>query len=815
MFISLSWLKDFIDLPKNLNPNELGRLLTIHTVEVDGVFKEADKFANIVVGKILEIKKHPQADRLQLVKVDIGKRVLDIVCGASNIQVNQIVPVALIDAVLPGNFKIEETVIRGEKSQGMLCSQKELGLGDDHAGILLLDSGAIIGQDLAEYLKLSDAIYEIDNKSLTNRPDLWGHYGIAREIAAFLNLKLKEQTSNFKFIPQQAELENKIESKILKVEVASDFCRRYCALAIDNIKVQKSPAWLEKRLIACGVRPINNIVDITNYVMLEIGQPMHAFDWEKITNQNNETQIKIRQAKNQEKFIALGGEVFELSTDALVIANNEKILALAGIIGGNDSGISEETTSVVLESANFNSINIRKTSQKNNLRTESSVRFEKDLDLTQCKIAIQKAVELILEVCPEAKIESDLINLQKDELIENNLEIEFSWLWKRLGEKLEKSQVIQFLENLGYKIQAQDSKKLIITIPSWRNKDTKIKEDILEDIARLYGYDKLLLELPKTAPINFTNENWKLEKKIKTILIGAPALTEVYNYSFVGDVQLQKLGLNLSDYLCLAKPLTDYQTKLRRSLATNLLNTVKNNQAKLEKIKIFELGTVYLDTSGNIEKNHNTENDFLPYQEKRIGILITGKDQAEIFAEVKGVGDYLLQNFKLKTNWHILQSVPVWAESKISASLFIDKQEIGFITCLKEKIAKDLGIKTQVAILEIRLPILEEIILKSPEHKVQIQEKYPSAIRDLAFVINKKILYTEIKDTIQENNPFLKELEVFDIYEGAPLQNNEKSLAFHLIYQANRTLTNEEVDQFQADIIKKMEEKFEAKIRNF
>lgn len=385
MYLSLNWLKDFVKTPSDMTPEELGLRLTNHTVEVEDVIKEAEKYKNIVIGKILEIKKHPSADRLQLVKVDIGSNKLDIVCGAFNIEVGQLVPVALAGAILPNGVEIKEVEVRGEKSNGMLCAEDELVLGDDHSGILILKDGKV-GQQFGEYLKLSDVIFEVDNKSITHRPDLWSHYGMAREISAFLGVKFKEYEPNEKLI---AKVEDKIKISV-KVE-DRDLCPRYMAIAMSRIKVESSPKWIKERLIAVGMRPINNIVDITNYVMLELGQPMHAFD-KALISANRETNghglnIIIRRAKRSEAIKTLDGVKRELDENMLVIANKIKPIAIAGVMGGAESEINSDTTEIILESANFNFISIRKTSQELGLRTESSIRFEKALDPNLADVA--------------------------------------------------------------------------------------------------------------------------------------------------------------------------------------------------------------------------------------------------------------------------------------------------------------------------------------------------------------------------------------------------------------------------------------------
>ena len=359
MFLSLKWLKDYVEIPKGLSPEELGEKLTLHTVEIDGVEDQAKNLDKVVIGKILEVKTHPNADKLRLARVDVKEEVLDIVCGAPNIEAGQMVPVALVGAIMPNGLQIKESKIRGEVSRGMLCAEDELGLGEDHEGIMILDEKAKLGHNLAEYLGYDDVLFEVDNKSITNRPDLWGHYGYARELRAFLNTKV---TADFDRIAK-LELPTGQSEEAIKVKVDDHrLCPRYMAVKIDKIEIAPSPKWLSDRLIAVGVRPINNIVDITNYIMYELGQPMHAFDGDKVGG------ILVRCAKKGEAITTLDEEVRKLTEEDIVITDGKDPIAIAGVMGGLNSEIDTQTSSIILESANFDFLSVRKTSTRLGLR---------------------------------------------------------------------------------------------------------------------------------------------------------------------------------------------------------------------------------------------------------------------------------------------------------------------------------------------------------------------------------------------------------------------------------------------------------------
>ena len=825
MQLSLNWLKDFVDIPKSMTAEDLGMRLTMHTVEVEKVEREKDKFNNIVVGKILEIKKHPHADKLLIAIVDVGKAIeakhaspLRIVCGASNIEVGQLVPVALAGATLPNGMEIKKVEVRGEKSNGMLCSPRELGLGEDHGGIFILDKKAKVGQNLAEYFGLKDTVFELDNKSITHRSDLWSHYGIAREISAFLGVKFKQY--NAPAVANALAGKNAAKSVQVKVKIEDfDLCPRYMAIAIDGITIEPSPQWLEERLIAAGMRPLNNIVDITNYVMLELGQPMHAFGMEQIATDDktssHECNIVVRAAKRGENIETIDGEKRELMDEDVVITSGKKVIAVAGVMGGANSEITNESKTIILESANFNYISIRKTSQRLGLRTESSMRFEKGLDPNLCEVALARAVELIKKLCPKAKVVSNLADLKKFQLNQGPIELNLEWLEKLIGEKIEKNKVIRILTCLGFKVETQNLTSLRVTIPTWRaTRDISIPEDLVEEVARIYGYGRIKPAMPRVEMKQpERNEERTLERKIKNILTGAPALIEVYNYSFVSEDQLKKLSINSGSHLRLINPIASHQTLLRQDLAPNLFNNVKDNQGKFDRLAIFEIGNVYLSSEGTVIKDSEGK-EFLPYQEKRLGIVLA-LSNVDVFRKVKGIIYYLLSGFDLEASYKKSEFIFPWAEKNICADIVVNRKIIGAVAQLSSACANKLNIKRPVAIAEINFRELFNLFKAGGQKKYKAIVKYPAAVRDLAFVVDANILYNDIRKELVNFSETVKEVELFDVYEGGKLGANKKSLAFHIVYQADRTLTSEEVDKMQEVLIGKLEKKFGAKIRDF
>jgi len=809
MHLSLNWLEDYVKIPRGVSPEELAEKLTQHTVEVEKIEKQAQKFAGVIVGKILEINKHPNADRLQIARVDIGSEELIIVCGAPNIAVDQLVPVATVGAILPNGLAIKAADVRGQKSVGMLCAEDELGLGSSHEGILILDK-AKVGQKFADYLKLDDIILEIDNKSLSNRADLFGYYGLAREVSAFLETDLKDL--GISEIKLEAN-DKKADLEKLKVSVKDGkACPRYMALKISDIEVKDSNPKIQNRLIASGMRPINNIVDITNYVMLALGQPLHAFDGDLIK------EIIVRPAKPGEKILCLDGEDRILNENNLVIADAKEPLAIAGIIGGEKSSISNTTKSLIIESANFDGFNIRQTSTKLGVRTESSTRFEKSLDPNLAEDGMKLAVKMILASCPKAQITSHLIDIKNFDEKAKTIKLSLTWLDNLLGMNIPKPKVLTILENLGFKVIKDEADELNIEIPSWRSvKDITIPEDIAEEIARINGYNNIPSLIPNTAMIApILDSELIVERKIKDILAGANALTEVMNYSFVNEEDLKKANIISSNYLSLANPVSQQQTLLRQNLIIGLLNNVKLNQYQFDNIGLFEVGQVFFNIPGEFKKEAKG-NERLPHQEKHVAIVLADK-QADLLGRLKGKVENLIKILigeNTKIEFRPTEFNLGFASSVTAATIFINKQSAGIVALVDKSVNRNLGIKTNTAVAELDIPVLVKLLGASSNNYTEVP-KYPPVVRDLAFVVDQKIMYNDLKTAIETFDPLISNVELFDVYSGKSLGDNKKNLAFHIIYRdLDKTLTAEEVDAVQAKLLETLETKFEAQIRNF
>ncbi|MBL7057897.1 phenylalanine--tRNA ligase subunit beta [Patescibacteria group bacterium] len=810
MYLSLNWLREYVEIPKNITPQDLADLLSLHVVEIDDVISQREQYKNIIVGKIISIGPHPDADKLQKVTIDAGGDNLEIICGAQNIEVGQLVPVALLGAILPDGMVIKQTKIRGENSYGMLCSQKELKLGEDHSGIFILENNAKVGQQIYELLELDDYILEIDNKSLTNRPDLWGYIGIAREVSIITSGLLKDYNKPAMLVESDSVINVKLEN--------THDCARYMAVQIADVDIVESPWWLKKRLISSGVRPINNIVDITNYIMLEIGQPMHAFDYNLVKGGADEqVNIVIRNAHADEVIETLDGESRKLDDNDLVIANLNVPVALAGVMGSVSSQITGQTSDIIFESANFNNITVRKTSSKLGLRTESSMRFEKGIDPNLAELALNRAMLLVKELCPNSNIKTKITDVKNFAQDLSVIKFSHNWLKSTIGFEIDKIQVGQILEALGFKVEVNIENEFSIVVPTWRFRDVSIKEDILEEVARIYGYNKIIRKMPNaelSSPI--IEPEISLVYTIKKILAGAPGYSEVQNYSFTSFGHLSKCGKDPNEHIKLANPISEDHVYLRQNLIPNNLGNIKNNQASFDEIRIFEIGNVFSTHESDLSKGGESE-EKLPYQEKRLSVCFaSNNDTGKDFEVLKGVVEYLLVELGCKeVSWQKSTQVPIWCDKEVCANVFCSGIDLGFVAVINLDVEKKLNLKKHIVVCELRIPAVMQLVAGLEKRAYKKQEKYPSAWRDLSFVLNEKISYNEVSNEIKDTDLLIKSLELFDVYSGESLGKNNKSMAFHIRYQADRNLEGDEIDAIQKKIIAKLESRFDAKVRDF
>ncbi|HLD31257.1 MAG TPA: phenylalanine--tRNA ligase subunit beta [Patescibacteria group bacterium] len=818
MKISLNWLKDLVNIPSSLTPEKMAARLILSTTEIEGIEKSGEILDKILIGEVLECEKHPNADRLSVTKVDIGSgKKLNIVCGAPNVARGQKVAVALSGVTLPNGLTLEKREVRGIMSEGMICAEDELGLSKSHEGIMVLPPGAKTGKNLSTVIKAQDIVFEIDNKSITNRPDLWGHLGMAREVAALFGGKLKD----FKF----KNLSGVKKKEVLKVKVENKkLCPRYIGAVVENIKIAPSPEWLRLRLESVGVRSINNIVDITNYVMLELGQPMHAFSFDKIINPKSEIrnkskiqnakQIIMRTAGKDEKIITIDGVERKLDNSMLVIADEEKPIALAGIMGGANTEIDNDTETIILESANFDFVNVRKTSMALGLRTESSMRFEKGLDPNLAELAMKKALHLIAEMIPQARLVNKIIDIKNFKLNQGPIKLGIEYLNKKIGYEIPLPKIINILKSLGFAVKKTGA-NLVVKIPTWRaTKDISIADDLVEEIARIYGYDNLEPKMPEVLMVPpEVNRARMVERRVKNVLANSFGMSEVHNYSFADEKILAKAGFDPNNHLQLKNSIAKNLSHLRQSLIPNLILNISHNQHFFDKIKMFELGMVFSKETGKLPKDAKAK-EFLPKQENHLVGLVLDKNNGTPFYSVRDIVAEVLEVSGIKAEFIIKKdAIPGLINSERLLEVKVDKETIGVITELNQKIQNNFGIKSRIGIFEFNF---EKLVQYGNENRAYAPiPKYPSIELDLSIIVPRKVLWQEILDAISGVTAnIVKEVRLFDVYEGKGIEEGKKSLAFRIVYSSEeKTLTLDEVKKKEEEILRKLEQSFGAKLR--
>lgn len=795
MHLSLNWIKEFVDLKGNLTPEELGKLITLKTAEIDGVEDQSKNFDHMCVGKIIELKAHPNADKLKVTIVDVGNEKLQIVCGGINLKEGMDVAITKIGAKVKWHGEgdlvtLEKTKIRDVESFGMIAAGSEIGIPDPEAKereILDLSKyNSPPGTPLAELFDKNDIILEVDNKAITHRPDLWSHYGFAREIAAITDTQLKPLTPKVE-IPTQGE-SPKVDVKDKKL------CTRYLGLIIENIKVAESPKWLQDRLLAIGHGSHSNIVDVTNYVMAELGQPLHAFDKSKIANG-----ITVRKAKKGEKTLSLDDKERTLSSDMLVIADDEKVVAIAGVMGSKNSAISNDTTSIILESATFNSSSVRKTSTKLNLRTDAVQRFEKALDPHLAELAIKRAAELILQVCPEAKISGPATDVKNfsEKPLEINLSIPTTI--SKIGVPLSREEIKNLLEKLEFKVVDKSKTTLRVTIPTFRaTKDVTSEDDLIEEVARLYGYDNIPATfpiLPTTLPApNFEREAKHLARNILSAELG---FNEVNNYSFYGQADLSRCLIPEHNHVLLQNYLSEDQTHLRTSLVPNIFKNIQENAKYFDDFKIYEIGRTYKEIG-----------QFYPLEEKIIaGAISTKGKHDEVFYLAKGAVETIFEEFHITMPKPVkeVEATPYAHPFKCLSYIDTHGHTLAKVFFPHPQVSKNHDLeKHSIALFEINFTELMK--LEKVEKKYKKLPKFPSIQIDISILTDKNTEVGTFQKAIMEADHLITEVKLFDIYEGDRIDAGKKAVAFSITLQAqDRTLTDEEMLATQKKIFTNVE----------
>lgn len=810
MLISLNWLKKYIDLPKGLTPQELGDKLTLHTAEVEEIIELGQNLENIVIGKIIELTKHPDADKLRLAVVDIGQSKEKVVCGGTNLKEGMLVAFAKVGAKVRWHgegdlVELKKAKIRGVESAGMICASNEIGLGEIYPNeeMEILDLSEFnlkIGATLKQALKLDDIVYEIENKTITNRPDLWSHYGFARDISAILDIKLKDY---------KVEKPKINESQKLKVEIKnSHLCQRYMAVMIEGIKIEESPDWLKNAVTSIGMRSINNIVDITNYVMYDIGQPLHAFDANKLKS----AKIVVRAAKDGEEINTIDDENRTLDKSDLIIADEERPIAIAGVMGGANTEIDDKTQAVIIESANFDAISLRKTSEKLGLRSEAVQRFEKNLDPNYCELGLLKCVNLIQQLIPSAKVVTKIIDEGTWKLDQGPINITFEMINKHIGIEIPKEQAVKTLKNLGFEVKSK-AESLSVKVPSWRaTKDISIQEDIIEEIARIHGIDSIEPKMPLVKiRIPDINKERKFARNIKNDLASL-GFNEVYNYSFVGQSQLKNIRIKDDNYIQLDNPLSEHASMMRQSLIPNLILNIKDNIRYFNNFKIFEIGTVFLPEPGNDLRGPSGK-EKLNLQPKHLSGCIVIENEKILFYESKRTVETMLQKCRIKYEIKPSEDIISYSHPARSADIIINNQKAGIVAELNPKVASNFDIKQRVGFFEIDFSILFDNLTTINQYKPA--PKFPSVLLDISVVLDNKILSTDVEATIKKaGGELVKNVVLFDIYQGDNIGAGNKSMAYHIEFRSDKkTLEMEEAEKLREKISKALEKELGGQVR--
>ena len=801
MLVSLNWIKDYVKLPDDMDLKKLAYDLTMSTVEVEDAEDLGKRFDGIVVGVITQLLPHPNADKLRICKTDIGGgEIKDIVCGGSNLEVGQKVAVAL-----PGTFvkwhgegepvEIKVSKLRGVESYGMICASTEVGLEDllplkgEHEIMNLNAFECEAGDPIAKALKLDDVILEIDNKSMTNRPDLWGHYGIAREIATLYDLPLAE-------IPAfPVEVEGGIDVRIGD----SERCRRFIGTKMEGLYIKESPFDMQTRLWRVGQRPINALVDVTNYVMMATGQPTHAYDSDHIADF-----ICARMAQEGETLQLLSGEELKLNTDDVVIADSTGPVGLAGVMGGAKDSILPETKDVILEVANFESRGIRRTTQRYDVRTEASSRFEKAVDPERCDLAFNMAMAMYKELYPEMKVvaHSDVYPIEIEKPV---IDVSLNWLERRLGQTFPNEYIENKLSRMGFKVTI-DGDNLRVVTPSWRSTgDISERADIMEEIARIYGYDNIqATKITTTFDAAINQLDFDLSRKIKEYLAFRCNMQEIFTYPWMTDKTVEAIMGTTDGLLKLSTPPSPTEKFIKCSILPNVCDAIAKNERFYSEFGIFEEAQTYLDKD---YVNNYDEKEKIPHYTKAIGGAFTGNanDIVGLFRKAKGVLEMMPRYTHMEGFTFKKDVKPVWADNTVWLNIYVGDVKVGDMGLLAKKPSMECGIKNLAAIL-FELDFYKLVPFKSRTNEFKHLPEFPENNYDISLLFGEETKWETIYEAIMKkakSEKLLKAASFVDEYKGKQVPQGKKSVTIRLtIASTTKTLTSEEIEKVAATVTK-------------
>ncbi len=790
MKISINWLKDFVNLD-GISNEEIVKRFNLATAEIEGVEFKGRDTKGVVFGKILSVCEHPSSKKLHILKVDLGSSVEQIVCGAPNVYEGMITCVATVHGSVCGH-DIGVATLAGVESRGMCCSYAELGIGSDDSGIIDVKENVKIGEDIKKVWAVDDAIFEIDNKTLTNRPDLWGHYGLARELACVFDRELKkpelEDFSKYQNLPK------------ISINNESENCFRYSAISVKNVTKKVSPTNMMIRLNYCGMRDINLLADITNYVMLELGEPMHAFDNDKVSA------INVVNAKKGDKLLTLEGEEHEILENSVVICDqNRTPCAIAGIKGGMVASISSVTTNVLFESATFSAERIRKTSRSIGLVTDASLRYEKSLDPEITPIALQRIVKILKDIDENCTVSSSFSDCYSKKYQIPVIKISEDFITNRIGMKISKSQIIKILTKLDFKV-VENGEEIIVTVPSFRaTKDVSMKEDLVEEIARIYGYDNIiptpLAFVPKPIKLN---KNVSEEYEVKKLLATKYNAVEVHSYIWNFKDFNDEHGIESTPVVSLMDSSNAGQSGIRRELLPTMLKVVSENKNSYDDIRVFEVGRV----AESLDKNN------LVVEKKKLAVCFASKSKQkeELFENLKTfVFDYI--NNELQLDAKLVEGEkPNYMHPTNTFKILASGIDVGYIGVVHPKTSTLIDKKLNIIGLEIDFgKLLEQTGMFK---KAIIPSKYQSVNFDVSILTPKDMNYGELENVLSRyNSKISKGFKLKEIYENDSLNGQKSTTVCFELCADDHTLQGSEIDEFLTGLVKHLEE-FNLKIRN-
>ena len=778
MYISMNWIGDFVDL-SGLDLEALIHRFTLSTAEVEDIYHKGDDLRDVVAGKILSMENHPTSKKLHLLKVDAGDKIYDVVCGAPNAREGIVVPFVKEGGMVSGQ-EITCATIAGCESHGMCCSEKELGISDDHSGLMELPADTPIGVDMTELYAIRDTVFEVDNKSLTNRPDLWGHYGIAREFAALTGRELKPL--------ETVSLEAYDNLPPIQIDVQDDLCFRYTGLKVRNIQKKVSPVDMRIRLYYCGSRGINLLADLTNYLMLEMGQPMHAFDCAKVD------QIEVKRFDKPFSFTTLDGQERQVDENTLMICCKGEPVAIAGIMGGLDSEIADDTDSLLLESANFDAVSVRKSSTRLGLRTDASMRYEKTLDPEMCPTAIGRFLKLLLDIDPDAQVISRLTDVYRTRYPQISLCFDKAYVDRYTGIEIGNDQILQTLRALGFGAD-YDGQEFHVEVPSWRaTKDVTIKADIIEEITRIYGYDNFQITTTHSAlaPEKRSAGN-KADNFAKDMLVERYHLHEVHSYIWFDAKKCKDLGLSVEENVKLLSPQSPDLETLRTNMGPTLLAFVNENKSFAPDFGLFEIGRVC----------EGLKEDGMCNERKKLGIALYSRTRSEkeLYLELLEILTALGRNIK-RAEFTFAHAAPKhqWQHPRNTAVVCYNGQELGWLCTLHPAVLSKLDKKGAAVCAQLDMDAFAAI----PATDIAYREpsRFPGIDIDLSLVLPEGITYGQLAPAWAEfDQDTLTGVTLIDSFQQKGFSRITLRFAFS---SPERTLSKEEVQPWVDSILQKL-----------